>query len=189
MFVTDLAGRVLARNPAARDGDPLAAASGGAEAARYRLTREAGLNGIAGELASDGRSRIVVTRHGRRTLLWRIEPVEAPRPAASLREAGIPWLRLDGDGRVLDSNPAAAALAGGPPGLDMLADPPLRPDGVHLLAATGRAVRAVVLPGADGLPRPPARPARRRRGLRASCPTTSSTSCRWRSPASRPTAG
>ena len=151
VFVTDLAGHVLARNPAARDGDPLAAASGGAEAARYRLTREAGLNGIAGELASDGRSRIVVTRHGRRTLLWRIEPVEAPRPAASLREAGIPWLRLDGDGRVLDSNPAAAALAGGPPGLDMLADPPLRPDGVHLLAATGRAVRAVVLPGADGL--------------------------------------
>ena len=150
MFVTDLAGRVLARNPAARDGDPLAAASGGAEAARYRLTREAGLNGVAGELASDGRSRIVVTRHGRRTLLWRIEPVEAPRPAASLREAGVPWLRLDADGRVLDSNPAAAALAGGPPGLDMLADPPLRPDGVHLLAATGRAVRAVVLPGADG---------------------------------------
>jgi two-component system cell cycle sensor histidine kinase/response regulator CckA len=151
VFVTDLAGRVLARNPAAGQGEPLAAASGGPEAARYRLTREAGLNGIAGETSADGRSRIVVSRHGRRTLLWRVEPIEAPRPAGSLREAGIPWLRLDAEGRVIESNPAAAGLAGGPPGLEMLADLPLRPDGVHLLAATGRAVRAVVLPGADGL--------------------------------------
>ena len=150
VFVTDLAGRMLARNPAARGDDPLAAASADPEAARYRLTREARLNGVAAETAADGRSRVVVTRHGRRSLLWRIEPVEAPRSAASLRDAGVPWLRLDAENRVLDANAAAAALAGGPPSLDMLADPPLRPDGVHVLARTGRAVRAMMLPGADG---------------------------------------
>jgi two-component system, cell cycle sensor histidine kinase and response regulator CckA len=150
VFVTDLSGRILARNPAARGDDPLAPASSEPAATRYRLTREAGLNGLASEAAADGRSRIVVSRHGRRTLLWRIEPVEAPRPAGSLREAGVPWLRLDAEGGVLASNAAAAALAGGPPALDMLADLPLRPDGVHVLAAAGRAVRAVVLPGAEG---------------------------------------
>ena len=150
VFVTDLAGRTLAQNPAARGDDPLAAVCADPEGPRYRLTREAGLNGVATETASGGRSRIIVSRHGRRTLLWRVEPVEAPRPVASLREAGVPWLRLDPEGRVIESNPAAAALAGGPPGLEMLADLPLRPDGVHLLAATGRAVRVMVLPGADG---------------------------------------
>ena len=112
-------GATLARNPAARGADPLAPALADPDAARYRLTREARLNGVAAETAADGRSRIVVTRHGRRTpaLADRARPSRRA-PAASLRDAGVPWLRLDADGRVLEPNAAAAALAGGPPSLD-----------------------------------------------------------------------
>ena len=66
----------------------------------------------------------------------------------------MPWLRLDADGRtVVDRQmpPAAGRSATAEPILDaLLGDPPLRPDGVHLLAGTGQAVRAVVIPGADG---------------------------------------
>ena len=52
---------------------------------------------------------------------------------------------------MLEQNSAAAALAGGRSDLDaILADAPLRPDGVHVLAATGQAVRAVTVPGPDG---------------------------------------
>jgi two-component system cell cycle sensor histidine kinase/response regulator CckA len=149
VFVTDLEGRQLARNPAARGADPLAAVTPDPDAARYRLTREAGLNGVAVEEATDGRHRLVVTRTGPRTLLWRIER-GAPRPAAGLGDAGVPWLRLDTEGQVIEANPAAAALSDGPPAIaTILTELPLRPDGVHVLARTGQAVRAVVVPGPD----------------------------------------
>ena len=96
--------------------------------------------------------RVVVTRMGRRSLLWRLERGSpAPATIPSFANAGFPWLRIDAEGRVLEQNAAAAALAEGRADLDaILADAPLRPDGVHVLAASGQAVRALALPGADG---------------------------------------
>ncbi|HYH45595.1 MAG TPA: ATP-binding protein [Thermoanaerobaculia bacterium] len=153
VLVSDLGGRVLGANPAARRSG--SATGFGASAARYRLTREARMNGVATEATEHGH-RIVVTRLGVRTLLWRLER-EVPEPPASsstgpsLERAGFPWLRIDAEGRVLDRNAAAALLAEGRSEIDaILADGPLRPDGVHLLAATGQAVRAVTVPGDDG---------------------------------------
>jgi two-component system cell cycle sensor histidine kinase/response regulator CckA len=134
VFLTDLEGRVAARNPAAR------LAGAGAEVAG------------AAEPTPDGLQRLVVTRHGPGALLWRLERAapRAPNPNAGFEQAGIPWLRVDAEGRVLATNPAAAALTGGQARLDrILADLPLRPDGVHVLAGSGQAVRAVVMPGPE----------------------------------------
>jgi two-component system cell cycle sensor histidine kinase/response regulator CckA len=144
VLVSDLDGRVLARNPAARRADALA----GAEAAGYRLTREARLNGVATEATADG-GRVVVTRAGRRRLLWRIERA-AGSPAPDPEDCAAPWLRVDDAGRVLAANPAARALAPDAADLEqVLTDLPLRPDGVHLVR-DGGAVRAVVVDAADG---------------------------------------
>ncbi len=154
VFVTDGAGRPIARNPAARrfsTSKPfLAPWSADPAASLYRLLREAEANGVAAEPADDPRQRIVVIVHGRRRLLWRIEQVAPPEAAFSATAA--PWLRIDHDGQVEASNAAFQALAVPPPGhVDAaLADPPLRPDGVHVLAGSGQAVRAVVLPASDG---------------------------------------
>jgi two-component system cell cycle sensor histidine kinase/response regulator CckA len=153
-LVTDLHGRVLGRNPAAaRFGDAgpaLAPWTADPQATLYRLLREALAVGVAAEPAADPARRVVVVRYGRRTLLWRIEP--SPAAAPELARLGAPWLRIDADGRPLRMNAAAHALAPeGPATVDaLLADPPMTPDGAHVLAATGRAVRAVVLPGEDG---------------------------------------
>jgi two-component system cell cycle sensor histidine kinase/response regulator CckA len=150
VFVTDLSGRQLAANAAARGGDALAAVAHPAEALRYRLTREALVSGIAAEETPDGRHRVVVTRTGPRTLLWRVERPAPPVPSPGLAESSVPWLRLDGEGRVVEANAAAAALVDGTPSLEaLLADLPLRPDGVHVLVRSGEAVRAVVIPGPD----------------------------------------
>ena len=147
VLVTDLGGRILARNPAARgeavaDGDGL----------RHRLAREAVLNGTASEETPDGRQRILVTRAAARWLLWRIERVSpAVRQVPGLRESGVPWLRVDPAGTVVAANAAATALGDGQPTLErLLADLPLRPDGVHRLAGSGEAVRAVVIADDDG---------------------------------------
>ncbi len=151
VFISDLAGRLRGANPAARDSGAL-----DAHGARYRLTREARLNGVAIEETPDRRHRLVVTRMGARQLLWRLERLPAARePATGFHHAGVPWFRLDADGRILEANPAGAALAAGRPDpegfLDaLLGDPPLRPDGVHILAGSGQAARAVVIPDADG---------------------------------------
>ena len=52
---------------------------------------------------------------------------------------------------MLQANAAAVALGGGRTELDsLLADGPLRPDGIHVLAGSGQAVRAVVVPGPEG---------------------------------------
>jgi two-component system cell cycle sensor histidine kinase/response regulator CckA len=145
VLLSDLDGRVLGANPAARRSRVL----DDAQAVRYRLTREARLNGVATDHTPDRQHRITVTRNGPRQLLWRLERRAAPpEPAPGFAHADVPWLRLDAQGHVLETNQAAAALADGPPELArILADPPLRPDGVHVLAATGQAVRAVVVPG------------------------------------------
>ncbi len=150
VFLTDLEGRIQAMNPAAlRGDDPRQLEAGGA---RYRLTREAQLNGVAIEETADRRQRMVVTRAGPKTLLWRTERAVAPPVAApSFRQGGIAWLRVDVEGLIIDRNEAAAALVGNPVSLDlMFADGPLRPDGVHVLAGSGQAVRAAVVPDADG---------------------------------------
>ena len=149
VFLTDLDGRLLGRNPAGRGSRLLDGPA--AEAMRYRMSREARLNGVAVEPAGDDQ-RVVVTRTGARTLLWRLERSAPVRPpVSSFDQAGIPWLRIDGDDRVLQANAAAAALGGGRTELDsLLADGPLRPDGIHVLAGSGQAVRAVVVPGPEG---------------------------------------
>jgi two-component system cell cycle sensor histidine kinase/response regulator CckA len=147
VWVTDTEGRVLGANPAAqraRLNEGLAAG-----AARYRLTREARLNGVAIEETEGG--RVVVTRTGRRSLLWRIErDSRPPAIAPTFESADFPWLRVDAEGQVLECNRAATAIVEDGAWLDdILADPPFRPDGVHLLAATGKAVRAITLCRSD----------------------------------------
>jgi two-component system cell cycle sensor histidine kinase/response regulator CckA len=150
VFLTDLAGHVLARNPASPRQGFLEAWLPDAGAAVYRLTREVAASGLAVAEAADGKHRVVAARTGRQRLLWRIERTPATGgDAAALR---VPWLRLDAGGAVRAANPAAIALLGAQPErLDtVLADPPLRPDGVHMLANSGQAVRAVVLDAGDG---------------------------------------
>ncbi|HRO11971.1 MAG TPA: ATP-binding protein [Amaricoccus sp.] len=144
-----LTGRVRGANAAARRARLDAGIATGA--ACYRLTREARLNGVAAE-EIEPRGRLVVTRAGPRSLLWRLE---RGQPAGSAEGAGFetsafPWFRIDAEGRILQRNAAAAALIEGRQRFDeILADAPLRPDGVHLLAATGQAVRAITLAAGD----------------------------------------
>ncbi len=149
VFVTDLDGRLRAANPAARSPGALDGLDPDAVGIRYRLTRDARLNGVASEDLA-GRRRMVVTRSGANALLWRVEP-SAGAVAAAPAAIALPWLRLDAEGRILDRNPAAAVLAADATGIDQLfADGPLRPDGVHLLADDARPVRAVVLAAGGG---------------------------------------
>ncbi|WP_290749345.1 ATP-binding protein [Amaricoccus sp.] len=154
VFVTDFQGRVAARNPVAErmaaSGPLLAPWCEDPRASLYRLAREARANGVAAEPALDPGQRVVATRHGRRSLLWRIERLPGTA-TPGLAGAGAPWLRIDAEGRILAANAAAEALAPGATRVEALvADPPLRADGVHSLASSGRAARAVVMPGEDG---------------------------------------
>lgn len=145
VYLTTLDGTLIAANPAGR-ATPLPSDG----AATYRLTREARANGVARE-DIDG-NRIIVTRQSARTLLWRVERLgPPPTPSADFGAAGLPWLRLDAEGRVLDSNAATVALTGTAPTrlAEVLGDLPLRPGGVHLLTRTGRAVRAVPIGEGD----------------------------------------
>ena len=112
MFLTDLDGRLLGRNPAARGSRLLDGPA--AEAMRYRMSREARLNGVAVEPAGGRPARRRHPPPAAQTLLWRIERSAPVRPpVSSFDDAGIPWLRLDADDRVLQANAAAAALGGG----------------------------------------------------------------------------
>jgi len=146
VFVTDLTGAVRAENPAARRTGPLERWLPDPAGARYRLTREARANGFAAEAAAPGH-RVSVLRHGRSRLLWRVERTHPAADADGFAAAHVAWLRLAPDDTVVAHNDAATALAGGPPeGLaDVLADPPLKSDGVHTLAAASSAVRALVV--------------------------------------------
>jgi two-component system, cell cycle sensor histidine kinase and response regulator CckA len=158
VFLTDLQGRALARNPAAAaaagpDGflDPWCDDAG---ASRYRLLREALANGVAAEpLPGAAGGQIVVTRMAERLLHWRVEGQPLLPAAPDMAAVSLPWLRIDAEGLVLRANPAAAALA--PERLDriddVLVDMPLRPAGVHVLTGSGQAVRAVVLAEAEGV--------------------------------------
>ena len=157
VFLTDRGGRVIARNPAAPRRGFLETWLPDAEAAVYRLAREARLNGIATAPAADGAHRVVASCHGRRRLLWRVERLPSGTAAGELPEIGPPWLRIDEADAVLAANPAATALLGQrPERLDaVIADLPLRPGGVHMLASasapSNAAVRAVVHDAGDGL--------------------------------------
>ncbi len=153
VFATDLDGRLLGQNPAsaAHGSDPLAPFASDPRACLYRLLREARANGMATEPATTPGQRISVLRAGRRTLLWQIERI----PAAPGTPApwSVPALRIDVSGAIHSANEALrAAVPTLPSRIDALfADAPLRPDGVHVLAATGQAARAVVLPAEDDL--------------------------------------
>ncbi len=154
VFVTSLDGAVLARNPAAPATGFLEGVLADPSAAIYRLTREARATGIAEEEAGPNGGRVLVTRLGPRSLLWRLErPGGRRHPAvANLADTSVPWVRAGADGRVTALN--AAAASGLPQPLETLdaalVDPPLRADGIHILAGSGQPVRAVVLPGPDG---------------------------------------
>ncbi len=153
VFLTDRAGRVLARNAAAPRRSFLEAWLPDADAALYRLAREARTNGVAVASAADGSRRVVATCWGRRRLLWRIERMPSGGAAGDLPDLRLPWLRIDAGGAVRAANPAATALLGAHPDRleEMIADLPLRPGGVHMLAASSTAVRAVVHEAEDGM--------------------------------------
>ena len=111
----------------------------------YRLTREARMNGVA-TASIDDDHRIVATRHGPKTLLWRVERQSTTQAAQDLAGCAVAWLRLAADGSVIEANAAAKALTPETPArlADVIGDLPLRPDGVHLLANSGQPVRAMV---------------------------------------------
>ena len=148
VFLTDLRGRVRARNAAAPDRGFLDSWTGDGGSV-YRLAREAGELGLASEVTPDGRFRISVTRVGAARLLWHLSPQMAPATPVGLDTVEVPWMRIDSAGRVLAANAAAEALLPGPVTdlAQLLADPPLRPGGVHTLRGSGAAVRAVVIRG------------------------------------------
>jgi two-component system, cell cycle sensor histidine kinase and response regulator CckA len=143
--LTDLDGRLIGRNRAAREApDPSRV---------YRLARSVRTSGVATEQAADGRSRITVVRVGLNRLLWRCEKVgtAVPDPSAGLEAARLPRLTLDGTGAVVASNAAAVALALGPADIARILDGVTqRPEGVHMLSDGTRAVRAVMLDSAEG---------------------------------------
>ena len=152
VFMTGLDGALIAANPAASSAGGLEDWLPDAAASRYRLTREVRANGVAIEETDSG-VRAVVTLHGPKSLLWRIERDRNPaRPAPDFASASVPWLRIDPEGRVLETNAAASELSARLPDKleDMLCDLPLRPEGVHVLNQPGQAVRAIVLSGDDG---------------------------------------
>ena len=125
-----------------------------ATALRYRLTREARLNGVAAEETARRRHRIVVTRAGARALLWRIErrPAAAAGAPAS-RDAGVPWLRLDaGRARSPSQRRRRRARATATPTLDARPRRPAAPPRRRPPSSPAPARRCApcVLAGADG---------------------------------------
>jgi two-component system cell cycle sensor histidine kinase/response regulator CckA len=156
VFVTDLSGRLRAANPAASrfglGGNPLAPWADDPAASLYRLAREARATGAAAETLPGG-NRATAMRSGRSRLLWRVERLpDAGSEGVGFAAAAAPWLRIDAEGRVLRVNAALRALVPNPPArIDALfSDAPLRPDGVHLLAGSGQAARAVTIPAENG---------------------------------------
>ncbi len=151
IHLTDLRGRARASNAAAAGMAAPGEGMAGIEAVRYRLIREARINGVAREEA--GGRWLIVTRHGADRLLWREESLAAPEPEpAGLPRTGLPWIRVDARGRVLAACAAAGALAGEAPLShvdELVLDAPLRPDGAHPLRAGG-AARAVLLAESEG---------------------------------------
>jgi two-component system, cell cycle sensor histidine kinase and response regulator CckA len=163
VFVTDLNGTLLARNPAAADlgGDPGRGAAGflapwlrRPDASLYRLSREVAATGTAeaSETGAGGPVRVTVTRTARDRLLWRVERTPVSAPASDPAALPLPWVRVDAGDAILAISPAAeASLEGRPASLDgVLADLPLRPGEVHALAGSGQAVRVLVLAECDG---------------------------------------
>src|SRR5690606_17400645 len=147
VFLTDAAGRVLARNAAAPRRSFLEPWLPDADAALYRLTRAARINGIAATTAADGLHRIIATSYGRRRLLWRVERLPS---GGNLSEISLPWLRIDASGAVSAANPTATAILGEADRIEAgCAVPPLRSGGVPTLTASGEPVRATVHDGED----------------------------------------
>ncbi len=150
MFVTDLDGALRSCNAVAGRPAPgtafLEPWVADARAVQYRLIVAARARGFAAE-DNFPEPRIAVVRAGSDTLIWRVDPRIVPNLGApDFGSAEIPWLRLDRQGAILRANAAAAPGPVPPERLeDILTDPPLRPGGVHVLASSGRAVRALVI--------------------------------------------
>jgi two-component system, cell cycle sensor histidine kinase and response regulator CckA len=156
VYVSNLSGRVVARNPAAGDSGFLERWATDPGPAVYRLSREAATNGFAAEPTADKRHRISVLRHGARRLIWRVERADAvveQSVAPDLSKCVAGWLKVDDAGRILASNEVADDLLGS--GSDTLGalfvDPPFRPGGIHALAASGRVVRSVLVAEKHGI--------------------------------------
>ena len=154
VYVTDLGGRVLARNPSAGPAGFIERWLPDAGSVVYRMSREAETNGHASELSSDGRYSVSAWRSGPRALLWRVErtaPVAPPPPDFS--HSAAPWFRIDDENHIISCNHAARELSGGEAEtLDaLLLDPPFQPGAIQVMERSGRAVRSFPLDDAEGL--------------------------------------
>ena len=149
------------RRPRARPATPPPArarptpASPDGGGARYRLTREARLNGVAERGRPTAATASWSPAPARSALLWRdrARRPPRPRPRPSFATAGVPWLRLDAEGRVLEAQRRRRRrCAGGRADLDRRprrpAAPPRRRAPARRLAA--RRCAPWCCPSADG---------------------------------------
>lgn len=119
----------------------------------YRLQNRAAATGAAAEelRLGDGPARLSARRVGEGTFLWRLDRAG---PAEGGGDIALPMLSLSDGGTVLGLNAALRRLLGGPEtALDrIVTDLPLRPDGLHHLAAARGPlpVRAIEMPRAGG---------------------------------------
>ncbi|MEM8570665.1 MAG: ATP-binding protein [Pseudomonadota bacterium] len=148
VFLSDLSGKVFARNPSAQNFAFLENWITDVPSLVYRLTREAQANGTAAEETPDRRHSVSVNRISPKTLLWRVEKTAPPEQLpADFSHCDVPWLRIDAGSRILAANKSARDLSDQPvQKIDMLfADPPFRAGGVQVLSKSGQVVRSVVL--------------------------------------------
>ncbi|MBS0122648.1 response regulator [Aestuariicoccus sp. KMU-90] len=160
-FFADESGRLLHVNRAAQDrfapgssqtlSELLRAIFANAEGVVFRLQQKS----LAGEpvfedITSHAEGfRVHVRRLPHGLLLWRLEP-EAIRRGAT-RRSDHPTLTTGRNGAILYMNADARALLGGRVRnlSEVITDMPLRPGGVHLLAADGGAPRRVLVHASD----------------------------------------
>ncbi|HEU0221623.1 MAG TPA: ATP-binding protein [Paracoccaceae bacterium] len=164
--LTDESGRVIAINgamrQAARAGMPrtienyLRRWTDDPDRSVHRLARAALAQGEAVEVldpANGGMMRLQATALGADRVVWRVSSLPAPAAAEGPDYRGAPFLHaaLDAGGRITAlSRPLAGPEGPGPRRLeDLLADPPLRPGGVHEIRGLAEPMRCLSLALAD----------------------------------------